>query len=242
MREPILFAHRGDATREPENSMAAFQAAWDERIPGIELDVRCSKDGRLVVSHDATLRSTAGIPARIASLTWDELSTCNIGATRGMHASPVLLEEVLAAFPGFLYDIELKSNRIDDTGLEDRVWRVLAPVRHRTRLLVSSFNPFVLRRFGRISGHALPLGLIWKNGKGVPRILWNGRWRGFSTCSFLKPSAEDYVADRDMPQIVWTVDDPAEARRLLRQGASGIISNRPAELSQVFAETVGHEV
>lgn len=77
---PMRFAHRGVAQKAPENTEGAFQAAADEGYEGIELDIRLSKDGEIVVCHDSHFsRLTAGHPTRysirhLEDMTWEELS------------------------------------------------------------------------------------------------------------------------------------------------------------------------
>ncbi|GIT43944.1 MAG: hypothetical protein Ct9H300mP11_18800 [Chloroflexota bacterium] len=58
---PLVIAHRGDNTNAPENTISAFKKALDLGADGIELDVRLTKDGKLVVIHDRTVdRTTNG--------------------------------------------------------------------------------------------------------------------------------------------------------------------------------------
>ncbi len=81
---PLRFAHRGVAQAAPENTLESFQAAVDAGLEGIELDIRMSRDGEIVVVHDETLsRLTHGHPTReisacIADLTWEELSAVEL--------------------------------------------------------------------------------------------------------------------------------------------------------------------
>ncbi len=79
-RGPMRFAHRGVAQKAPENTEGAFQAAVDEGYEGIELDIRMSRDGEIVVCHDSHFsRLTCGHPTRycirhLEDMTWEELS------------------------------------------------------------------------------------------------------------------------------------------------------------------------
>lgn len=77
---PARLAHRGLMQKAPENTLAACQAASDAGVEGVEIDVRLSRDGQVVVVHDENLtRLTLGHPTkftngRIAEMTWDELA------------------------------------------------------------------------------------------------------------------------------------------------------------------------
>ena len=77
---PLLIAHRGGSKIAPENTMAAFRAAvhtWGSDM--LELDVRATKDGRIVVIHDATVDRTCDGTGAVADLTWDEIREMDAG-------------------------------------------------------------------------------------------------------------------------------------------------------------------
>ena len=76
-------AHRGLHSRDrsiPENSLSAFRQAAQEGY-GIELDVRLSEDGKVVVFHDDTLDRVCGVHARVDELTWEELRSLRLCGT-----------------------------------------------------------------------------------------------------------------------------------------------------------------
>lgn len=93
------YAHRGlhDIKKGvPENSLLAFRLARDAGY-GIELDVHLSKDGKLVVEHDDTLRRTCGADLRIEETDWETLSALRL---EGTEEKLPLLEEVFALIDG----------------------------------------------------------------------------------------------------------------------------------------------
>lgn len=105
---PLRFAHRGVAQKAPENTEGAFQAAVDEGYEGIELDIRMSRDGEIVVCHDGHFsRLTCGHPTKycirhLADMTWEELS--QIELPYALHllpedAPPFAENESLATVP-----------------------------------------------------------------------------------------------------------------------------------------------
>ena len=93
------YAHRGLHNAEkniPENSLSAFRVAVEQGY-GAELDVHLTKDGRLVVMHDESLKRTAGVEKNICDCTWEELKLLRLEGTE----EPIpLFEEVLALFEG----------------------------------------------------------------------------------------------------------------------------------------------
>src|SRR5215216_220607 len=80
MRSPLIIGHRGASAVAPENTMAAFREAISVGANGIEFDVRLTRDRVPVVIHDSTLHRTAGLPQRVADLTWTELENMNVGS------------------------------------------------------------------------------------------------------------------------------------------------------------------
>ncbi|KAF2994114.1 hypothetical protein E8E14_000665 [Neopestalotiopsis sp. 37M] len=72
---PQAIAHRGYKARFPENTLAAFRGAVEVGAHAIETDLHLSKDGVVVLSHDATLKRCYGDPSRIADHDWEHLST-----------------------------------------------------------------------------------------------------------------------------------------------------------------------
>lgn len=93
------YAHRGlhdAANGVPENSLLAFRRAVEHGY-GAELDVHLTKDGRLVVMHDESLKRTAGVDRKLCEMTAEELSVCRL---EGTEEKVPYLEEVLPIFAG----------------------------------------------------------------------------------------------------------------------------------------------
>lgn len=112
---PLLIAHRGSSQQAPENTLAAFDLAWQEGADGIEADFRLTRDGRVVCLHDATTGRTAPVDLAVAAASADELRRLDVGGWKGARWQGEripTLEEVLARLPADkrLF-IELKSGR-----------------------------------------------------------------------------------------------------------------------------------
>lgn len=113
MNPPKIIAHRGASGDVPENTLPAFEEAWNQGADGIECDVQCSADGVVVVMHDSDGRRTLGDSRRIESIAFDELSTRDAGSwkdTRWHHARVPDLRSVLEGVPeGKEAVVELKA-------------------------------------------------------------------------------------------------------------------------------------
>ena len=102
---PLAFAHRGGAAHHPENSWPAFEYAAGLGYAYLETDARSTADGRLIAFHDADLGRVTDRDGQVRQLTWKEVSAARIGGS----AEIPLLEDLLGAFPGLRFNIDLKD-------------------------------------------------------------------------------------------------------------------------------------
>lgn len=250
---PQLIAHRGGARLAPENTMAAFRCAveeWDADM--LEMDVRLTSDGRVVVIHDDTVDRTTDGTGRIRDMTWAQARELDAGSRfraldgrfpwRGRGERLPLLAEVIDAFPEVRMIVELKAAEAAGP-----LVRVIRAAGAEMRVLVAAeFEAF---RAGA-AGYAGPWGASRR--QVVPfwilhRFGRAGRWHAPAADGFQLPERSGglrVVTPRllraaraaNMPVYVWTVDDPEDMRRLLDWGADGIITDRPDLLAGVLAE------
>ena len=140
----VNYAHRGLHSRDrsvPENSLAAFRLAARAGY-GIELDVQLSKDGQVVVFHDADLKRVCGVDGRVDELTLAELQQLRLCGTE--ERIP-LFSEVLGAIRGAgPLIVELKNGR-RNRELCEKTYRLLEG--YRGDVCIESFNPFIVAWF-----------------------------------------------------------------------------------------------
>lgn len=107
----LLAAHRGAHLEAPENSMAAFRKAIDLGIDIIELDVRCTKDGQLVLMHDKTVNRTTNGSGPVDSFTFAEIRQLRLKHKGQVTAEqiPTLEEALLLAKGKILVDLDIKT-------------------------------------------------------------------------------------------------------------------------------------
>ncbi len=232
---PLIFAHRGARTQAPENTLAAFRLAFEQGADGIELDVRLSADGEIVVFHDETLQRITAVDGRVNQRTLAELKSLDAGA----HFSPEFrgeriptLREVLTSFDRRLfYDIEL-TDYLDPFGpLAERVVHLIREFRLEEQVVITSFNPAALRKVRRIAPE-LACGLIALSGaKGALQRSLIGR---LLSRQMIVPNHSDVDQlfilrehRRRRKVITWTVNSAEEIRRLADWEVDGIISDQP---------------
>ncbi|MFO7663549.1 MAG: glycerophosphodiester phosphodiesterase family protein [Chloroflexota bacterium] len=223
---PLIIGHRGASADAPENTLAAFALALEQGADGIEFDVRLCADGVPVVIHDDTVDRTSDGTGRVIDLTLDELKQLAIDQT---HAIP-MLDDVFETFGRApLYNVELKAGGgVGDNGLAAAVVARIAAHRLGDRVLVSSFNPFVLRRARRLLPTTVPVGLLreraWlRAGHALVRAQAD-----HPDHTLVDEALMGWARDRNLRINVWTVDDPAEAQRMTRLGVHAIITNKPS--------------
>ena len=102
---PIAFAHRGGAAHQPENSWAAFEHAIGLGYTHLETDARATSDGVLLAFHDRTLDRVTDRTGRIARMSYRDVAGARIGGTEPIP----LIEDLLGAWPGLRFNIDLKD-------------------------------------------------------------------------------------------------------------------------------------
>ena len=136
----VKYAHRGLHDGEkPENSMAAFAAAKEHGF-GIELDIRLSKDGVLMVFHDDTLNRVVGIDGKVIDFTAEELGKMSLlGTAETIPTFRQVLDLIDGAVPLL---IEIK-NSMSESGVAEKFIEEIEG--YKGEFIVESFNPMALR-------------------------------------------------------------------------------------------------
>jgi glycerophosphoryl diester phosphodiesterase len=167
-RRVLAFGHRGSARRRPENTLRAFRWAVQQGAPALEMDLRATADGEVVVCHDATVDRTTDGWGPVAGHSLAELRRLDaahrfvpghgaeadapdgpypLRGTGDDHLRIPTLAEVLAAFPETLLTLELKEGPPDAPSLAPRVAELLTEHDRSDDVVVSAFDDAVLRDF-----------------------------------------------------------------------------------------------
>lgn len=255
LRPTLHISHRGGALLAPENTLTAFQMAVERyRTQMLELDVHVTRDGEVVVAHDATLERCTNGSGPLATLTLAQLRRLDAGfrfTPDGGHTFPFrgqgviipTLREVLRAFPDLRINLEMKP---EDPGTEDVLHKVLLEENALDRVcLGSEYDAVGERLAARMpeACHFYPRDalteyvLAVRTGKPPPE---EPRYTVIDMPLYLgevRLVDEDFLraAARDGKWVnVWTVDDPEEMRRLVSEGIGGIMTDRPDLLRQIL--------
>lgn len=151
-----IIAHRGFSSRAPENTMAAFREALAYGVDGLEFDVHLSKDGQLVICHDASIDRTTDGRGLIADKTWKELQEFDAGSwfsERFQGERIPAARELFALVQGSscLLNVEIKYDAARSAPLEEAVIAGLREFGLCDQAIVSSFDHYRLARIHQLA-------------------------------------------------------------------------------------------
>jgi glycerophosphoryl diester phosphodiesterase len=221
--DPVLaIAHRGDPIGHRENTLPAFAAAVAQGADMLELDLRRTRDGAIVVLHDQSLLRLWELDASVGDLELAEVARLGAGDVR----IPTL-RQVFDAVPP---EVELMvdfTRREVVAGALDQALSADA----LERCLFVTGNVEALRLLRGLSGRAR-IGLTWTEGADPPLPLldelgaeyWNPMF------SFVTAAGVDAVHEAGLRVSTWTVDSREDMGRVVTDGVDGVVSNRVAEL------------
>jgi len=257
MKKPLIIAHRGASALAPENTLAAFKKAIDDGAEGVEFDVRLSKDGAVVVFHDATLARLSDRKNLVSSLSVEELQKIDVGSwfnKRRPHDRaedfsgeriPTLrqLLEFLKDFTGLIY-IELKCRESEVEKLAKAVCEVISGSPLLPNIIVKSFQleaiPHIRRHCPKVKTAALFAPKIMTILRKEKRLINIAHELGaemvsvhfsLATRKLMKKAAK-----KNLSVTIWTADNPRWVKRAFDLGLFAVITNNPANLLAKRAE------
>lgn len=239
--EPLIVAHRGASRDAPENTIPAFQLAWEQGADAIEADFHLSKDGEIVCFHDADTERVAGTQLVVRQSTLAELKQQDVGATHGVAFNGTripTIAEVFATIPqGKKIFIEVKCgaeiiptllNEIDQSGLTQE------------QIVVISFNKQVIQQLKikapqykaswLCSFNKQETGEITPALATVLKTLKQIQADGLSSNTAVPASVIEAVSQQGYEWHVWTINDLNTARRMQALGVLSITTDVPGSM------------
>ncbi len=245
-RAPVVIAHKGGLGPYPENTVPAFFYGLSQGAMGLEMDVQLCKSGEIIVFHDYEVEDLTNGTGRIEDLTLTQLQSLTFDYRSDFLALAVIptLATVLDTLPpDVLINIELKGESIGSDGLEDAVVRLVRDRRLEDRTILTSFNPFTIRRV-EINHPDILTGLITG-----PDVYWYVRsplfinWsRTDTVVPFCDWADKDYLDRRPKHRMIaWFTDDdledPAfEYNRLIALEIDGFVTDYPELLAGLLPD------
>ncbi len=217
---PLAIAHRGEPVSHRENTLPAFAAALALGADMVEIDLRRTQDGEIVVLHDQTLLRLWAVDASVGDLDRAELATIGEGDIR----IPTL-REVLSAVP-----VPLMVDFTRREVVEGALGAVLEAGALQRSLFVTG-NVEALRLLRGLSTRAR-IGLTWVESSSPPLALLEELGAEYWNPMFGLVTREGVAAvhDAGLKVSTWTVDEQKDMARVVGAGVDAVVSNRIADL------------
>jgi glycerophosphoryl diester phosphodiesterase len=238
-----FIAHRGESFLAPENTLAAIKQAWIHNADGVEIDIRLSKDNKIVVIHDSNTNRTSGVSRILKSQSLESLKKLDVGISKGkkwLNERIPTLEEVLETVPhGKFVMIEIKcsiailpllNKLLQKTNLKHSQIKLAGFGLKKMSLVKKTLPQFEVYRIKRVDRENIIL-----NSYQLNRLIKSSKKNNLDGVSlsysrWIDKKKIDKIKSAGLKVYVWTVDNPYKALRLINSGIDGIISNKPAWL------------
>lgn len=247
---PMVIAHRGSSAAAPENTLPAFQLAWQQGADGIEADFLLSKDGHIVCFHDQDTKRITGKKLLVKDTNLADLRQMDVGAWKDPRYAGTrmpTIAEVLATVPeDKKCYIEIKCGA---EIIEPLLREIEASTIKRDQITIICFKADVLKAIKARAPHLRTswlcsfkkskAGEIKPTAGSVLKTLHDIKADGFS-------SSQHHVSEELLRQVmaagiehhVWTVNDPAAVGKYHAQGTKSITTDVPAKMRDALAEAL----
>jgi glycerophosphoryl diester phosphodiesterase len=243
--QPVIFAHRGASAHAPENTLAAFELALAQQADAIELDVKLTADGHVIVLHDATVDRTTGSQGRVRDLSLAQLRSLDAGSfysAKYRGEKIPTLEEVFETLGKRTFiNVELTNYNTPRDHLVETVCMLVKKFGLQKSVMFSSFFASNLSK-ARAYLPGVPRGLLV-----FPGLF--GAWArsfgfAFGRYHALHPNLKD-VTPQQVQRVhrlkrrihVWTVNAAEDMRRVFGWGVDAIFTDNPQLAVQVRGES-----
>ncbi len=239
----LIIGHRGAMGYAPENTLVSFEEGIRRGADLLEMDVQLSKDGEVVVMHDASVERTTNGKGHLRELSWRKIKTLDAG---GWY-NPEFAEERVPHLSDVIHRfrhrrnarrhpvglvVELKTVRGSGGSLADAVVALLHDEHFLERAVVISFDAVALQEV-RAAHKSLPIGLLYSDGADEARIEQAKKIGAQAlfprkTCVTAKGVAAAHKVGLSLG--TWTANTKNEMKRLLTCGTDAIATNYPDRL------------
>ncbi|MEM2213625.1 MAG: glycerophosphodiester phosphodiesterase family protein [Candidatus Nezhaarchaeales archaeon] len=225
MNRVLVIAHRGASAYEPENTLRSIKRALNLGADMVEIDVRTTKDGHIVVIHDATVDRTTNGRGYVKDMTLEELKKLDAGLGERIPT----LQEVISLVKGRVgLVIEIKV-----PGIEEKVLKIVNENKLHDDVLITSFYHPILLRVKSLNAKVRTGIIIASRPVRPAQLALDARSNAiFPKYTYLDLEMVEEAHKHSLTVYPWTVDDPGEARLLIEMGIDGIVTNKPDILRQ----------
>lgn len=230
-------SHRGFSGGVPENTLPAIEKAIEEQADYVEVDVRMTKDGELVLLHDDSLKRTTGVNKKIWQLTYEEVSELDAGSWKDIAYNGTkipTLREVFELCKGKVnLNLDLKYRNTEE-GLEEKVAALIEEYEMQWQCVISSTSLAALEHIKQINPDIRTGYITYQIYRGY---FYNDNIDFFSVRSNLVTktvSSEVHKAGKEIH--VWTVNARSELLRMKLVGVDNVITDDPSYAKGILYE------
>lgn len=247
---PLVIAHRGASGIAPENTLAAFSKALEIGVDRIEMDLRQTLDGEVVVIHDKTLKRTTNGWGSVRKSSLKKLRRYSAGSWfhhTFSHEKVPTLHEVLELVKGQTeLLLEIKNGSPYHHGIESNITKIIKKHDAKNWCIVQSFDDRVLNNFRKLPELESDVHKLFAS------VIPVAPFYGGSRFSFKRVKSYHYAEEINInykyvnPQVVrkihqlnkkvniWTVNEPANFVKYIKMGVDGIITDNPHLLKKLL--------
>ncbi len=228
----LIYGHRGARGEAPENTLISFQTCLNSGVTRCELDLHLSKDGQLMVIHDATLKRTTGRRGQVSQHNAAELMQMDARHNTAPWPAPCpipTLEQLFEQCPFTHWQLEVKeTSKTRAAEMVRAINRLSADLAIQDKIIITSSSRSVLQTAHKLAPH-LARGFVAEYA-GLDPIKTAQSY----ACSMLVLKSTLATQKRiikaqqaGLHVSVWTVNEPALMRRLVAYGADSLITDFP---------------
>jgi glycerophosphoryl diester phosphodiesterase len=220
----LIVAHRGASAYEPENTLRSVKRALELGADMVEVDVRASRDGHIVVMHDAMVDRTTNGKGYVKDMTLEELKKLKVGLGERVPT----LQEVAELIRGKAQlVVEIKVPEI-----EEKVLQIIKENELERDVLITSFYHPILKHVKELNPNVRTGAIIASRPIKAARLAMDANSNAlFPKYVYVDPRMVEEAHRHDLAVYPWTVDALNEIEPLIKMGVDRIVTNKPDVLS-----------
>jgi glycerophosphoryl diester phosphodiesterase len=231
-------AHRGDSKHAPENTLAAFDLAIKNGADVIELDVRETKDGKIIVTHDKNLKRTTGIDAYVEDLTYGEIRQFDAGSWFSEEYKgeqiPTLREAIELIKGRAKLNIELKPD-VQNKHLEESVAELIEEYDLYKKCVVTSLNYKSIKKIKEIDSRIETVYVMSAAGGNYYDLKYADNYS--INYRFIDDQVMRNCKQRGKEVYAWTVNSSEELESVMMVGVDNVITDDPGFVKDSMYES-----
>lgn len=241
-KKPLIIAHRGASATAPENTMAAFKKAIEDKAQAIEVDVRLTRDNEVVVIHDSRLERTTNGRGKIADYYLKDLQTLDNGFwfhPKYSGEKILTLSQIIKLTNNKIgINIEIKPLDKRQDIIVEKCVALTQNCRTQKRVLISSFQHSLIKKVKSLDP-TIMTGIIYSPvihfGKKPATLASKYNADAFVISkNYLRENMVKEAHENNLAVLVYTVDDYHDLERMIKFEVDGVMTNTPRNIYRIL--------